>query len=260
MIEAGGRNLHDVAQHGAAYRFDWCLDGLTNLSRHCDVIVVVDVLHFSTAVCAAVEAEASVLPFGWDNERAQAFADEQRAVLAGPRHGGGASPSPTDLLTLGAGVRLVLPSPNGATLAIEAVAHEVPFVLAGCLRNATATARRASALAHGGAIGVIAAGERRLDEDSPTVRFAVEDLIGAGAILHALDPSGSISPPRCSPEARGARAAFLDARPNLHDTLAACGSGRELARIGAADDVATSAVLDATALAAQLIDGSFVGV
>src|SRR5690606_3083181 len=167
---------------------------------HCDVIVVVDVLRFSTAVCAAVEAGASVLPFAWSDERARVFADEQRAVLAGRREDGVPSLSPTDLLALRTGVRLVLPSPNGATLAVEAAAHGVPFVLAGCLRNAAATARRALILAHGGAIGVIAAGERRLDVDADAasdgrravVRFAIEDLVGAGAVLHALDPAGSV--------------------------------------------------------------------
>ena len=253
MTTAGDRDPHDVAQHGFAYRFDWGFDGLMNLAGHCDVIVVVDVLRFSTAVCAAVEAGASVLPFAWRDERAPAFADARGAVLAGRREDG---------------VRLVLPSPNGATLAVEAAAHGVPFVLAGCLRNATATARRALILAHGGAIGVIAAGERRLDADAgatsggqpAVVRFAIEDLVGAGAVLHALDPAGSVGAPCCSPEARAARAAFLDARPSLHAVLADGGSGRELARRGAADDVATSAVLDATGLAAQLADGAFVGV
>ena len=273
MIEAGDRGEHDLDQHdlaqpGFAYRFDWGLDGLADLADHCDVIVVVDVLRFSTAVSAAVEAGASVVPLTWCDERTPEFADEPRAVLTGRRKDGDPSLSPTDLLALRSGVRVVLPSPNGATLAVEGAARAVPFVLAGCLRNATATARRALTLAHGGAIGVIAAGERRLDaspgstNDGPpaVVRLAVEDLLGAGAVLHALDPSGSISAPCCSPEARAARAAFLDARPDLHHVLAATGTGRDPVRRGSADDVATSAVLDATELTAQLIDGVFVGV
>jgi 2-phosphosulfolactate phosphatase len=170
------------------------------------------------------------------------------------------------MLTLRPGTPVVLPSPNGATIAIEAAARGVPFVLAGCLRNATATARRARTLAHDGAIGVIAAGERHVESsgggavDEHPIRFAVEDLIGAGAVLHAIDPAGSIGPPCCSPEARAARAAFLDARPDLHQMLITCGSGRELAGRTCVDDVTTAAEHDATRLAAQLIDGRFIGV
>lgn len=247
-----------TAQHGFAYRFDWGLDGLDALAPHCDVIVVVDVLRFTSAVSAAIEAGAVVLPFRWCDDRARSHAEQHGAVLAGRREDGGPSLSPTDLLHLAAGARLVLPSPNGSTIASTAAERGVPFVLAGSLRNASATARRARALAHDGAIGVVAAGERW--GDGGPLRPALEDLVGAGAILAALDPSGSASEPRCSPEAAAARAAFVAARVDLVGVLAGCASGRELAALGCGDDVATAATLDATRLAAQLIDGGFVGV
>lgn len=248
---------HFADQSGFAYRFDWGPEGLAALAPACDVIVVVDVLRFTSAVSAAVEAGAEVLPFVWRDERAAAFAEDRGAVLAGRRELGEPSLSPTDLRSLPAGTRLVLPSPNGSTIAFEAIAHGVPFVLAGCLRNATATARRALALAHGGAVGVIAAGERREDG---SLRPAVEDLIGAGAVLHGLDPAGSIGVPGCSPEASAARAAYLDARPLVGQVLDACASGRQLHGFGFGDDVATAAEIDTTDLAAQLTEGAFVGV
>lgn len=242
-----------------AYRLEWGHDGLVALAPECDVLVIVDVLRFSSAVSAAVEAGSTVVPFAWGDPRAGERSEQIGAALAGGRVPGQPSLSPTGLLGLPPGERIVLPSPNGAALAVEAAERRVPFVLAGCLRNASATARRAAMLAHGGAIGVVAAGERWLHADGP-LRPAAEDLIGAGAILHALDPAGSISPPCCDPEARAARAAFLDARPLLPDVLAATRSGRELVERGDGDDVATAAELDATELAAQLIDGSFVAV
>lgn len=259
MTRRDGSDDHGHDGPAWAYRLEWGHDGVVALAPECDVIVVVDVLRFTSAVSAAVEAGAAVDPFPWADPRAAEHAERVGAALAGRRAAGRPSLSPTDLLLTRAGERIVLPSPNGGALAVEATARSVPFVLAGCLRNATATARRALMLSHAGVIGVVAAGERWLRADGP-LRPAVEDLIGAGAILHALDPSGSISPPCCDPEARAARAAFLDARPLLADVLAATRSGRELVARGDADDVATSAALDTTDLAAQLIDGTFVGV
>lgn len=250
----------EAAQSEYAFRFEWGADGLAALAPECDVIVVIDVLRFTSAVSAAVEAGAVVLPFGWKDERAADHARRHGAVLAGPRESGGPSLSPTDLLQLSAGTRIVLPSPNGSTIAFAATELGTPFVLAGSLRNATATGHRALTLAGaGGAVGVIAAGERWGSADGP-VRPALEDLLGAGAVLQALDPSGSVAGRASSPEARAARAAFVDARPLLADTIRATPSGRELMRIGFADDVATAARLDTTDLAAQLVDGAFVGV
>lgn len=240
------------------YRLGWGHDGLTGLATECDVIVVVDVLRFSSAVSAAVEAGASVAPMRWGEPRSGEPARTSGAAAVGPGDRG-ASLSPTELLRARPGDAIVVSSPNGAALAVEAGEQDVPFVLAGCLRNATATARRALMVAHDGAIGIVAAGERWPGADG-RLRPAVEDLIGAGAVLHALDPAGSVSAPCCDPEARAARAAFLDARPSLPDMLAATMSGQELIDRGRADDVATCAALDATDLAAQLIDGSFVGV
>lgn len=228
-----------------AYRLGWGSDGLAALAT-CDVVVIVDVLRFSSAVSAAVEVGAAVVPSRWDD------ADPVES-------GATTSLSPVALLRSRAGDRIVLPSPNGSALAVEAAERGVPFVLAGCLRNASATARRAAMLAHDGVIAVVAAGERWHGPDSG-FRPATEDLLGAGAILHALDPSGSLSAPACDPAGRAARAAFLDARPLLHDVLAATTSGEELIARGAGDDVAAAAQLDVTDVAAQLLDGAFTAV
>jgi 2-phosphosulfolactate phosphatase len=152
---------------------------------------------------------------------------------------------------------LVLPSPNGAALAFAATAVGAGHVLAGCLRNASATARRAKELADGGSVAVIAAGER-WQHANGSLRPSVEDLLGAGAVLAALDPAASLSAPACSPEAAAARAAFVAMRWNLHDALAESSSGRELIDRGWRDDVATSAGLDVTDRAARLVDRAFI--
>jgi 2-phosphosulfolactate phosphatase len=252
----GARHASFATQEGFAYRFDWGPNGLRTLAPNAAVVVIVDVLRFTSAVSAAIDAGAVVFPYRWENDGAPAYAAERQAVLAGRREHGGPSLSPTDLLTLDDGTRIVLPSPNGSALAFAARDHGATHVLAGCLRNASATARAATTLADGGPIAVIAAGERWNGATGP-LRPAVEDLLGAGAILAALDPAAAVSHPRCSPEAAAARAAFVAARPLLHDTLRECASGRELLDRGWDDDVAVSAALDASPHAAQLVDDAF---
>lgn len=258
LIENPTRAPEFCTQQDHAYRFDWGQEGLRTLAPISAVVVIVDVLRFTSAVSAAVESGATVFPYPWPDDGAGLYASERSADLAGLREDGGHSLSPTDLLTMSFGVRLVLPSPNGSALSFAARELGARHVLAGCLRNATATAQAARRLAAGGPIAIVAAGERWHGATGP-LRPAVEDLLGAGAILAALDPAASLSDPNCSPEAAAARAAFVGTRSRLHDTLLASSSGRELVGRGWADDVATSAALDVTGLTAELVDDAFVG-
>ena len=110
-------------------------EGATLLARSCRVLVVMDVLRFTTAAEIAVSQGG---PGG-------------APAVAGAR-GGGSRPgrsravlplSPVSLLGIPAGTRLELASPNGATVTL-AVAGAGAVVLAGCLRNASAVAARAA--------------------------------------------------------------------------------------------------------------------
>ena len=242
------------AQSGFAYRFESGLEVLEALAAASAVVVVVDVLRFTTAVCCALEGGSVVLPYRWASDAAPEFARSQSALLAGRRELGEPSLSPTDLLSLPAGTRLVLPSPNGSTISFRAAELGAAHVLAGCLRNASATARAARRLSQGGPISVIAAGERW---GSGPLRPAVEDLLGAGAILAALDPSAAVGAPACSPEAAAARAAFVAARPRLYDALCASTSGRELLGRGWEDDIANSSAHDVSATVCRLAGSEF---
>ncbi len=255
---AGARGAEWCTQAGFEYRFDWGPDGLRTLAPISEVVVIVDVLRFTSAVSAAVEGGSTVFPYRWADDGARAYAAERDAQLAGRRENGEISLSPTDLLAVTTPLRVVLPSPNGSALSFAALEHGATHVLAGCLRNATATARLARELAGpSGAVAVVAAGERWHGATGP-IRPAVEDLLGAGAILAALDPAAALSAPCCSPEAAAARAAFVSARPRLHEAIAGCGSGRELISRGWADDVATCAALDVTDHGARLLDDAYV--
>lgn len=212
------------------------------LAPDCDAIVIVDVLSFSTCVAVAVEHGATIYPYSFKDATAAAYAHRHDALLAGNRGDGSYTLSPVSLLALPHGARLVLPSPNGATLSL--LAGDTP-TFAGCLRNTAAVAR--AALALGPRVSVIPAGERWHDG---SLRPAIEDLIGAGAIIHELGGARS-------PEAWLAEQAFLAARGRLPALLADCSSGRELANIGFGGDVALAAELDMSRSAPRLYDGAY---
>jgi 2-phosphosulfolactate phosphatase len=196
-------------------------------------VVIVDVLRFTTAVTVAVEHGAVVLPYRWRDDGAAAHAWAHGAVLAGMRESGGWSLSPTDLQGIPAGIRLVLPSPNGSALSFAARELGAGTVLAGCLRNASAVGHAArEAAGADGVVAVIAAGEQWADAG---VRPATEDLLGAGAVLAA---AGGLP----SPEARAAIDAFIA----WDGDLAATESGQELLGWGFGDDVAMAAEVDAS--------------
>jgi 2-phosphosulfolactate phosphatase len=231
-------------QSAAECRCEWGEPGLGALAR-ADVVIVVDVLSFSTCVDVATGRGAVVLPFAHPDARAQAFASAQRAELAGPRETARYSLSPASFSDAPRGLRCVLPSPNGGALALRAAASG-SLVLTGCLRNATATARLAARA--GASFNVVAAGERWADG---ALRPALEDWLGAGAILRSL-------PGAKSPEAAAAIAAFESAESELHDVLARCGSGRELIARGFHRDVALASHLDVSSHGARLAGGAFV--
>jgi 2-phosphosulfolactate phosphatase len=231
-------------------RFDWGLAGARVLAPVSDVLVVVDVLSFSMAVEVALARGAMVIPASsTDDERAAAVAAECGAILAvGRSHTTPATPyslSPASLARLPAGACLVLASPNGAAIT-TAAAELCPVVLDGCLRNAQAVATAAHEL--GSTISVIAAGERW---PGGSLRPALEDLLGAGAILDRLGGR-----PR-SPEAQAAVGAvrFLDSGDALHG----CASGRELISAGYEQDVQIAAEPDVSRVVPVLRDGRFTG-
>lgn len=239
-------------------RLEWGLAGVETLAPISDAVIIVDVLSFCTSVDVAVSRGAAVFPYPYRDERAAAFAQEQRAELATPgrsarmpgddsaAHPAGYSLSPESLLYIPAGTRLVLPSPNGATLSMKTGSTPT---FAGCLRNAAAVAQAARVV--GKRIAVIPAGERWPDG---TLRPAAEDWIGAGAILNALHESRS-------PEAELAATAFTTATTtgSVSSWLERTSSGKELIARGFATDVQLAAELNISLAAPRLQDGAYQG-
>ncbi|MGZ4104890.1 MAG: 2-phosphosulfolactate phosphatase [Actinomycetota bacterium] len=236
-------------QHGFSTRVEWGPEGARMLTGVSDVIVVVDVITSTTCIAIGVEHGALVYPYRFKDASAQRYADEMHASLAVHREDADAehpySLSPRTFAAAKPGERIVLPSPNGATIALAAQSAGKPL-LAGCLRNATAVARAAREM--GETVTVVAAGERWFVSDD-TLRPALEDQAGAGAIAAHLDGR--------SPEADAAVAVFEHASRALLDTLLACVSGRELGARGYTDDVELAAQVDVSTTVPILRDGAF---
>lgn len=242
------------AQVGTGVRFEWGPVGAERLTADVACLVVVDVLSFTTSVSVAVESGTRVLPYQWRDETAAAFADERGATLAvGRRMATAAHPwslSPAALRRAPATPRLVLPSPNGSAIAAAAGAITV---VAASLRNADAVGRWLAMHEYGTAgrpVGVIAAGERWPDDG---LRPALEDLLGAGAVIASLSRHGGGT---CSPEAAVAAAAF-SATSDVRAAVGTSASGRELTAAGFADDVAIAVELDESAIVPVLAAGAF---
>ena len=165
-------------------RFEWGVPGVVRLAP-ADVVIVVDVLRFSSTMSDAV-AQAPVAL-----ERARAW------------------------------------STNGAAVAeAAAVLESAPVVMVGGIRNAAAAARAVMSVqerrGERTSVSVIAAGELSADGQ---LRFAVEDQLGAGAVIAALTDLGI---DHSSPEAAVAAESFRALQRGLRHLLIGSGSGREL--------------------------------
>ena len=223
-------------------RCEWGHKGMSLLAPISDVVIVIDVLSFSTAVEIATNRGAVVYPCRWQDGAVDEFAKSVGAEVADKNNRHGYRLSPASLQALPFGARLVLPSPNGSDL--SRLAGPTP-VIAGCLRNSEAVAR--SALRQGRRVAVIPAGERWPDG---TLRPCLEDWIGAGAIIQSL-------PGTLSPEARAAVAVFESVRPHLLDSIKGCSSGKEKISRGEAADVRLAAELNASACVPVLTAGAY---
>jgi 2-phosphosulfolactate phosphatase len=230
---------------------EWGEHGAQFFQAIADILVVVDVLSFSTCLDVACSRGARVFPFPiHDRKAAEIEATRLDAELASERNDPNAkfSLSPPTLSRIPSGTKLVLPSPNGSRISFAARAS-AKTVLAGCLRNASSVATAAAKIAgREGTIAVIPAGERWSDG---SLRPAIEDLLGAGAIIDALEGALSV-------EASIARHAFQYAKSDLRSALVKCVSGQELIGKGFPSDVEFAAELNVSSCVPLLAnDGSF---
>lgn len=237
-------------------RLEWGRRGAQAAAERGDILVVVDVLSFSTAVATAVERGAAIYPCGKE-EDAGSLARQWGAVVAVRREEvpakGRYSLSPETFQSVSGGEHIVLQSPNGATC--SRYGSRVPLLLIGALVNAASVA---SAVAQavsttGASVTVLACGERwSTPHDEGHLRFALEDYLGVGAVLAHLPTHLTRSS-----EAIICEAAFAAATDRLPEILRECESGRELTDRGYTGDVEHAARLNRYTSVPVMRDGLY---
>ena len=235
-------------------RLEWSRRGARAAAERGDILVIVDVLSFSTAVATAVHHGLRVYPRSGEDDP-HTLARRVGAEVAVGRtevpEKGRFSLSPGTFEKGDPGTRVVLPSPNGGTCA--RYGREVPLLFAGALVNARAVAAAVSVDMERSdrCVTVLACGERwKTPSEDGDLRFASEDYLGAGAILSYLHHPKT-------PAARLCEGAFVHARSELEALLLECDSGRELRERGFVEDVERAARLDVYDAAPVLRDGCF---
>jgi 2-phosphosulfolactate phosphatase len=235
-------------------RFDWGISGTLRAVSRGDVVLLVDVLSFSTSTAIAVSRGALIYPCAiTDDPReiarqigGEAAVDRNQVPAAGKY-----SLSPGSLVDVNRGQRIVIPSLNGATCSRSATHATITMTAA--LVNAGVTARVISAALVGRnrSVTIVACGEREKESNTGDLRMAIEDYLGAGAIIARLDCTKS-------PEAQVAEAAFRNCKSDLQALLWDSVSGRELRAIGFGEDVKCAANIDSVDAVPVLKDGFFV--
>lgn len=236
---------------------EWGFQGARRAAERNDIVVVIDVLSFSTTTTSAVRAGASVYPFPYkDYERAQEFANRVGAELkTGATEG---TPGRRALSPLGFGPRAagrvyVLSSLNGATCSV--LAKDAAALYVGALVNARATAHAVARRrrTEGVAVTLVPCGEQwpevRPGEDP--LRPCLEDYLGAGAILATLEGP-------FTPEAELCRRAYAAAGADVSRLVFECESGRELRDKGYEEDVVFSSQINTLDTVVVLADGKYV--
>jgi 2-phosphosulfolactate phosphatase len=224
-------------------RLAWGRRGAHDAAERGDVLVVVDTLRFSTAAAVAVHHGALIYPCATDETVYNALAQRVGGEVA-LHHAAAPTPtrfslSPRSFLAVEQGARVVLPSPNGSTC--SQYGSQAPALFVGALINAQAVAGAVSRLLN--SVGhlnatALACGERwRTPDEEGALRFAMEDYLGAGAILAALPFPQTM-------EAQVCAATFRAMRDQLDAALWECESGQELRAKGLGEDVRFAAQLN----------------
>lgn len=249
-------NVYDQSPYDI--KMEWGIKGAVEAAKRKEIIIVVDVLSFSSTVTTAVDKGAVIYPFPpGQHEKAKAYASGIGAELVVGRaeaiKTGKPSLSPLSFSENSKGKSFVLCSLNGA--ACVDVSKEVPSLFAGSLINAKAVAEAAQVMKNKlkVPITVIACGERWANsaQEENELRPGIEDYLGAGAIISFL--KGSFSP-----EAFVCKQAFEASKHTLPSLIKNCGSGRELIERDFEEDVRICMQYNTSTTVPMLFDHQFI--
>jgi len=234
--------------------FAWGRRGATRAVSRSDIIVIVDVLSFSTSTALAITRGAYIYPCRMNQnpeEMARRMGAEGAVKRTDVPEMGRFSLSPLTYMQVESGQKVVVASPNGATC--SDIAKDGSSVFTGALVNARAAGNAISRLMRerGSRVTVVACGEReRIPGRGTRIRWAVEDYLGAGAVLSYIEG-------RKTADAIVCEGAFTQSREILPQILQACQSGQELIVRGFGGDVDYAARLNELDCAPVLLDGRF---
>jgi 2-phosphosulfolactate phosphatase len=223
-------------------RVEWGKRGAREAAERGDIIIIVDVLSFSSTVITALRYGAILYPYPphLDGEE---YAEKMGAeYILGRTEAakiGKPTLSPVSFQPGHANKKYVLSSLNGAFCTW--VASKVPALLIGSLLNASSAAAAANQLRWqtNANITVVPCGEQWSDveEYEERLRPSIEDYLGAGAILSNVKGEKS-------PEAEVCIGAYQSAKQKIKELIWDSGSGRELRARGFEEDVIHCSRLD----------------
>ncbi|WP_102261480.1 2-phosphosulfolactate phosphatase [Mesobacillus jeotgali] len=237
-------------------KVEWGRRGAREAAERGDIVIIVDVLSFSSTIVSALSAGAMIFPYPPEldgNKYAASIGAEYILGRAEAAKKGKPTLSPVTFNEEHRNKRYVLSSLNGAYCSW--IASKVPLLLIGSLLNASAAAVMADKLQQdtGADITVVPCGELWNDarENEDRLRPSIEDYLGAGAILAEL--SGGKSP-----EAEVCAGAFASSVNRLKELVWDSGSGRELRERGYEEDVKYCSQLNVSCVVPIMKDGRFI--
>jgi 2-phosphosulfolactate phosphatase len=242
----------------ARIHVEWGAIGAKIGAARGDIVVIVDVLSFSTSVTIVLSNGGTA--FSYSNQEIQdqggreAVARRLNAeIISRDREFTDSrfSLSPVSLKNVKTQDRIVLTSINGAHCASSA--SNSPIVLIGALTNRLACAEAIAQLLRmnkAGRCTLVACGElwSSIYPDEEGMRPSIEDFIGVGAIAEELGFEFTLSI-----EAQNAVTAFNSSRDELLDVLRSSVSGRQLRSRGFGGDVDLASELDSERVVAVWI-------
>jgi 2-phosphosulfolactate phosphatase len=239
-LKKGGYMWFDQAP--CEVRVEWGRRGAREAAERGDIVIIVDVLSFSTTVVTALEHGARIYPYPphlHGNDYAEKIGAEYILGRAEAAKIGTPTLSPVSFNQAHSHKKYVVSSLNGAYCTW--IASKVPALLVGSFLNASSVASVANQLrsqTHSN-ITVVPCGEQWNDvrDKEDSLRPALEDYLGSGAILSYLD--GNLSP-----EAQVCAGAYNQSKTKIKELIWECGSGRELRDRGYGKDVRFSSQLN----------------